>query len=95
MGSGRVGLQDDHSDRAENMAVASRFDHLRVMFVASGDAASKRDVMRLVGDLRFEAIDAVPLRAACLLEPGAMLWIGLPLKRGQGHAFALALPRHS
>jgi 8-hydroxy-5-deazaflavin:NADPH oxidoreductase len=33
------------------------------------------------------------LRAARLLEPLAMLWIELALKRGQGHGFAFALTR--
>jgi predicted dinucleotide-binding enzyme len=77
------------------MALASRFDHRPVMFVAGDDAAGKRDVMRLVDDLGFEAIDAGPLRAARLLEPLAMLWIELALQRGQGHAFAFALARRS
>jgi predicted dinucleotide-binding enzyme len=78
---------------AENMAVASRFDHRPVMFVAGDDAARKGEVMRLVGDLDFEAIDAGPLQAARLLEPLAMLWVELSLKRGQGSAFAFALTR--
>jgi 8-hydroxy-5-deazaflavin:NADPH oxidoreductase len=80
---------------AENMAVASRFDHPAVMFVAGDDVGKKPDVLRLVGDLGFEAIDAGPLRAARLLEPLAMLWIELALKRSQGHAFAFALARRT
>jgi 8-hydroxy-5-deazaflavin:NADPH oxidoreductase len=78
---------------AGNMGIAARFDHRPVMFVAGDDAARKPEVMRLVGDLGFEAIDAGPLRAARLLEPLAMLWIELALKRGQGDAFAFALAR--
>lgn len=78
---------------AANMGLASRFDHRPVMFVAGDDAGRKGEVMRLVGDLGFEAIDAGPLRAARLLEPLAMLWIELALKRGQGDSFAFALAR--
>jgi 8-hydroxy-5-deazaflavin:NADPH oxidoreductase len=80
---------------ASNMALASRFDPQPVMFVAGDDAARKGEVMRLVGDLGFEAVDAGPLQAARLLEPLAMLWIELALKRGQGGAFAFALARRS
>jgi 8-hydroxy-5-deazaflavin:NADPH oxidoreductase len=80
---------------AENMALASRFDHRPVMFVAGDDAARKGEVLRLVGDLGFEAVDAGPLRAARFLEPLAMLWIELALNRGQGNAFAFALARRS
>jgi 8-hydroxy-5-deazaflavin:NADPH oxidoreductase len=80
---------------AENMAAASRFDHRPVMFVAGDDATRKPEVMRLVSDLGFEAIDAGLLQTARLLEPLAMLWIELALKRGQGHAFAFALARRS
>jgi predicted dinucleotide-binding enzyme len=80
---------------AANMGLASRFDHRPVMFVAGDDAGRKGEVMRLVGDLGFEAIDAGPLRAARLLEPLAMLWIELALKRGRGDAFAFALARRS
>jgi hypothetical protein len=80
---------------AENMATASRFDHRPVMFVAGDNAAAKPEVMRLVGDLGFEAVDAGPLRAARHLERLAVLWIELALKRGQGHAFAFAMARRS
>ena len=80
---------------AENMATASRFDHRPVMLVAGDDAAAKPEVMRLVGDLGFEAVDAGPLRSARHLERLALLWIELALKRGQGQAFAFALARRS
>jgi len=80
---------------AENMAMAPRFDHPPVMLVAGDDTAAKPEVMRLVADLGFEAVDAGPLRAARLLERLALLWIELALKRGQGNAFAFALARRS
>jgi predicted dinucleotide-binding enzyme len=78
---------------AKNMAAAAEFDHQPVMFVAGDDAARKPEVMRLVSDLGFAAVDAGPLRAGRLLEPLAMLWIELALNRGQGHDFAFALAR--
>ena len=80
---------------AENMTMASRFDRRPVMLVAGDDAAAKPEVMRLVGDLGFEAVDAGPLRSARHLERLALLWIELALKRGQGQAFAFALARRS
>jgi 8-hydroxy-5-deazaflavin:NADPH oxidoreductase len=62
-----------------------------VMFVAGDDAAKRPAVMRLVGDLGFEVIDAGPLRNARLLEAHAMLWIDLALARGLGPAWAFAI----
>ena len=40
-----------------------------VMFVAGDDEANKPKVLRLVGELGFEVVDAGPLRIARLLEP--------------------------
>lgn len=53
-----------------------------VMFVAGDDAARKPDILALVKDLGFEAIDAGPLRQARLLEPLAMLWIDQVMSHG-------------
>jgi len=78
---------------AENMTMASRFDRRPVMLVAGDDAAAKPEVMRLVGDLGFEAVDGGPLRSARHLERLALLWIELAFKHGQGQAFAFALAR--
>ncbi|HZQ12276.1 MAG TPA: NAD(P)-binding domain-containing protein [Pseudolabrys sp.] len=64
-----------------------------VMFVAGDDAANKPKVIKLVGDLGFEVIDAGPLRNARLLEAHAMLWIDLALVRGQGRDFAFGILR--
>ncbi len=50
------------------------------MFVAGDDAATKPQVLGLVRDLGFEAVDAGPLKIARLLEPYAMLWITLAMK---------------
>jgi hypothetical protein len=43
---------------------------------------------------RFESVDAGPLTAARHLEPLAMLWIELAMKRGHARAFAFAMVRH-
>jgi predicted dinucleotide-binding enzyme len=51
--------------------------------------------MGLVFQVGFQAVDAGPLSAARLLEPLAMLWIELALKRGLGRDFAFALVRSS
>lgn len=75
------------------MADAHAYDPAPVMFVAGDDATAKPLVLDLVRDLDFEAIDAGPLEAARLLEPLAMLWIELAIKRGHARDFALALVR--
>lgn len=66
----------------ENMADARGYAQRPVMFVAGEDDAGKRLVLSLVSDAGFEAVDAGGLRAARLLEPFAMLWIEMCLKRG-------------
>lgn len=78
---------------AENMGDPGAYAVKPVMFVAGDDAARKPEAMALVGDLGFEAADAGPMTNARLLEPYAMLWIDLALKRGQGRGFAFALVR--
>ena len=65
-----------------------------VMFVAGDDEANKPKVLKLVGKLGFEAVDAGPLRIARLLEPHAMLWIHLALVRGLGRDWAFGILRH-
>jgi len=62
-----------------------------VMFVAGDDEANKPKVLRLVGELGFEVVDAGPLRIARLLEPHAMLWIHLALARGLGRDWAFGI----
>jgi len=64
-----------------------------VMFIAGDDAAAKQTVCQLSNDLRFETIDAGPLRQARLLEPLAMLWISLAYAQGLGPNFAFKLVR--
>jgi hypothetical protein len=65
-----------------------------MMFVAGDDADKKKLVLELVDELGFDAIDSGPLVTARLLEPLAMLWIELALKRGHARAFAFARVRH-
>ncbi len=79
---------------AENMADASAYHPRPVMFVAGDDDAKKPTVMELVSELGFHAVDAGPLNAARLLEPLAMLWIELAMKRGHARDFAFAMVRH-
>ena len=77
----------------ENMADPGRYAVRPVMFVAGDDASSKPQVLQLVEDAGFEAVDAGGLRSARLLEPLAMLWIELARKRGLGSDFAFTLQR--
>ena len=59
------------------------------IFVAGPPGLDKTIVMRLVGDIGFEPIDAGELKAARLLEPLAMLTMQLALGRGDV-AFVMA-----
>jgi predicted dinucleotide-binding enzyme len=77
----------------ENMADAPAYAARPVMFVAGDNAASKSHVIALVESTGFEAVDAGPLRAARLLGPLAMLWIGLGRLGGLGPDFAVTLQR--
>ena len=64
-----------------------------VMFVAGDDAARKPDVLALVGELGFEAVDVGPLARARLLEPFAMVWIDQALGHGAPTDNAFAFMR--
>lgn len=76
-----------------NMANPSFKAGKPVMFVAGDDAANKPIVMKLVGELGFDMVDAGPLRNARLLEAHAMLWIELALNRGLGGDWAFSILR--
>jgi predicted dinucleotide-binding enzyme len=78
---------------AENMADPSTYANRPVMFTCGDDAARKPEVLRLIEEIGFEAVDAGPLRAARLIEPYGMLWITLAHARGLGRDFALAIER--
>lgn len=75
----------------ENMADPVFPSGRAVMFVAGNDPAGKSVVLKLVGELGFEAVDAGDLGAARLLESLAMLWIHLMARRKFGRKFAFAL----
>jgi hypothetical protein len=76
-----------------NMENSGGYAQKPVMFFAGDDSAKRATVGALVADLGFEPVDAGPLSNARLLEPYAMLWIDLALKRGQGRDIAFALMR--
>jgi len=76
-----------------NLGATGRYQPRPVMFYAGDDQQRRGDVAKLLADLGFEPVDAGPLRNARLLEPYAMLWIDLAMKRGQGRNFAYALVR--
>jgi 8-hydroxy-5-deazaflavin:NADPH oxidoreductase len=64
-----------------------------VMFVCGDDDAAKSVTAGLVTELGFDAVDAGELMLARLLEPYALLWIHLALRRGFGTNFAFGLLR--
>src|SRR5260370_21846788 len=80
---------------AGSMDKAALFPVRPVMFVAGDDESKKPVVMSLVAKLRFEPVDAGPLRIARLLEPYGMLWIDQALNRGRRQSFAFALTNRS
>ena len=80
---------------AENMADPSGYTNRPVMFTCGDDEARKPQVMRLIEEIGFEAVDAGPLRAARLIEPYGMLWITLAHARGLGRNFAFAIERRA
>jgi predicted dinucleotide-binding enzyme len=64
-----------------------------VMFVCGDDDQAKSVTAALVSELGFETVDAGDLTLARLLEPYALLWIHLALRRGFGTNFAFGLLR--
>ena len=64
-----------------------------VMFVCGDDDEAKSVTAALVSELGFETVDAGDLTLARLLEPYALLWIHLALRRGFGTNFAFGLLR--
>jgi 8-hydroxy-5-deazaflavin:NADPH oxidoreductase len=64
-----------------------------VMFVCGDDPEGKRTVLDLAAGIGFDAVDAGGLVQARLLEPLAMLWIGLAFGQGFGTDFAFGLLR--
>jgi predicted dinucleotide-binding enzyme len=64
-----------------------------VMFVCGDDEAAKQITAGLVSELGFETVDAGDLTLARLLEPYALIWIHLALRRGFGTNWAFGLIR--
>lgn len=64
-----------------------------VMFVSGDDDQAKTVTAELVSELGFESVDVGELRLARLLEPYALLWIHLALRRGFGTNFGFGLLR--
>ena len=74
-----------------NMEDTAGYAQKPVMFFAGDDQGQRATVAALLSDLGFAPVDAGPLSNARLLEPYALLWIDLALKRGQGRDFVFAL----
>jgi hypothetical protein len=64
-----------------------------VMLVCGDDDAAKSVTAGLVNELGFETVDAGDLTLARLLEPYALLWIHLALRRDFGTGFGFGLLR--
>ena len=64
-----------------------------VMFVCGDDDDAKAATASLVGELGFETVDAGDLTLARLLEPYALIWIHLALRRGFGTNWGFGLLR--
>jgi predicted dinucleotide-binding enzyme len=84
--------------KAMNQIGAPMMDHPQVagtpvMFVCGDDDAAKDVTSTLVSELGFEVADAGELALARLLEPYALIWIHLALRRGFGTDFAFGLLR--
>jgi len=84
--------------KAMNQIGAPMMDHPQlpsapVMFICGDDDAAKRVAGELVTQLGFETVDAGDLTLARLLEPYALIWIHLALRRGFGTNWAFGMLR--
>ena len=84
--------------KAMNQIGAPMMDHPQlpsqpVMFICGDDEEAKRVTDDLVTELGFETVDAGDLTLARLLEPYALIWIHLALRRGLGTNWAFGLLR--
>lgn len=73
---------------AENMADPRYPGGAVFMPVAGDDADARSRVVALATRLGFDAVDVGPLSAARYLEPFAMTWIHMAIRRGLGRDFA-------
>jgi 8-hydroxy-5-deazaflavin:NADPH oxidoreductase len=86
--------------KAMNQIGAPMMDHPQlsstpVMFICGDDDDAKKVTGELVTELGFESVDAGDLAIARLLEPYALIWIHLALRRGFGANWAFGLLRGS
>jgi 8-hydroxy-5-deazaflavin:NADPH oxidoreductase len=84
--------------KAMNQIGAPMMDHPQlpsapVMFICGDDDDAKRVTGTLVTELGFEEVDTGDLTMARLLEPYALIWIHLALRRGFGTDWAFGLLR--
>jgi len=84
--------------KAMNQIGAPMMDHPQlpsapIMFICGDDEHAKQVTSELVADLGFETVDAGDLTLARLLEPYALIWIHLALRRGFGTNWAFGLLR--
>lgn len=77
----------------ENMRNPRYGDARVCMPVCGDDDAARQAVIDLAAALGFDALDCGELAAARYLEPFAMTWIHLALKRGLGRNFGFAVVR--
>ena len=78
---------------ARNMETGRVHDERLCAFVAGDQADSKAAVLRIAGDIGFDAIDAGPLKSARLLEPLGVLNIKLGYELRLGTEIGLRLVR--
>jgi predicted dinucleotide-binding enzyme len=76
---------------AENLADARYPGGRPFMPVCGDDADARSQVLAFARMIGFEAVDLGELAAARWLEPFAMTWIHLAIKRGYGRSFAFGL----
>ena len=69
---------------AKNQSTGTIGKEQLTLFVAGDDAKAKQTVMKLGGDIGFDAVDAGPLKSARYLEPMAMLLMTLAFSLGMG-----------
>lgn len=75
------------------MMDAPQLPGIPMMFVCGDDDEAKDTTAGLVGELGFEAVDAGDLTMSRLLEPFALVWIHMALRRGLGTNWGFGLLR--
>lgn len=80
-----------NSTGAENMSNPVYDGEPMTMFICGDDAEAKTAVTQLAQDLGFDVANVGGLAKARLLEPLAMVWIGLAIQQGMGRNIAFKL----